>query len=91
VENDPFPVLATYPHPESDYSRSTSGTVAGVDIAAAGGHNLLMVEPIKPFPMRHTATGEWRLMYGPSAPSEISLAHQGVLFLDELPVNSGIM
>jgi magnesium chelatase family protein len=31
-----------------------------LEIAAAGGHNLLMVEPIKPFAVRQTATGEWR-------------------------------
>ena len=28
-----------------------------LEIAAAGGHNLFMVEPIKPFPMRQTAPG----------------------------------
>ena len=33
-----------------------------LEIAAAGGHNLLMVEPIKPYPMRQTATGKWQVV-----------------------------
>ena len=33
-----------------------------LEIAAAGGHNLLMVEPIKPYPVRQTVTGKWQML-----------------------------
>jgi Magnesium chelatase, subunit ChlI len=36
-----------------------------IEIAAAGGHNLLMVEPINPYAMRQTTTGEWRFVGEP--------------------------
>jgi hypothetical protein len=33
-----------------------------LEMAAAGGHNLLMVEPIKPYPARQTAAEKWQSM-----------------------------
>ena len=33
-----------------------------LEIAAAGGHNLLMVEPIKPYPLRQTVAGGWKVV-----------------------------
>jgi hypothetical protein len=33
-----------------------------LEIAAVGGHNLLMVEPINPLPAPQTATGKWQVV-----------------------------
>jgi hypothetical protein len=33
-----------------------------LEIAAAGGHNLLIVEPIKPFRVRQTVAGGWQVV-----------------------------
>jgi hypothetical protein len=35
------------------------------EIVTAGGHNLLMVEPIKPYLLRQSATGDWRVVSAP--------------------------
>jgi hypothetical protein len=61
-------------HEEPDWSEAVKGAATAqsahqqgsakraLEISAAGGHNLLMVEPIKPFTVRQTTAGEWRLM-----------------------------
>ena len=71
---------ATYPDLSEIKGQESAKRV--LEIAAAGGHNLLMIGP----------PGSGKSMLAarlpgllPVKPGEVSLAHHGVLFLDELP------
>ncbi|MBZ0111164.1 MAG: YifB family Mg chelatase-like AAA ATPase, partial [Thermoanaerobaculia bacterium] len=127
----PFPALSSDSHPDLSEVRGQEGAKRALEIAAAGGHNVLFIGPpgsgktmlarrlpgilpaltrdeaiavtqihslsggrpldglkqTRPFRSPHTHTSTAGLIGGGSfpRPGEVSLAHGGVLFLDELP------
>ena len=58
-----------------------------LEIAAAGGHNILRVMLERPFRSPHHTISSSALIGGGSVPrpGEVTLSHHGVLFLDEFP------
>jgi len=123
------PALAASTHPDMAEVRGQAGARRAVEVAAAGGHNLLMVGPPgsgktmlarrlpgilpppsrselleitrihsiaglltsgcaagRPFRAPHHSASQAALIGGRTLrPGEVTLAHRGVLFLDELP------
>ena len=84
--------------PDLDFAdvKGQAGAKRALEVAAAGGHNLLMIGSPgagksmlaqRPFRAPHHTISPAGLSGGGSIPrpGEISLAHNGVLFLDELP------
>ena len=82
-------------HYELDFAdvRGQESIKRAMEVAAAGGHNLIMIGPPgsvisqRPFRSPHHTISQVALVGGGTnpQPGEISLAHNGVLFLDELP------
>lgn len=83
---------------DCDFSdvRGQENVKRAMEVAAAGGHNLIMVGPPgsgtslmvqRPFRSPHHTISNVAMVGGGTfpQPGEISLAHNGVLFLDELP------
>ncbi|HDQ4563368.1 TPA: ATP-binding protein [Pseudomonas aeruginosa] len=67
---------APFPYPDLAEVQGQAAAKRALLVAAAGAHNLLLSGP--------PGTGKTLLASRPQ-PGEITLAHQGVLFLDELP------
>ena len=86
-----------YEQPVPDFSevKGQENVKRAFEIAAAGGHNILIIGPpgagpivsSRPFRSPHHTVSAIGLSGGGTypKPGEISLAHNGVLFLDELP------